>query len=70
MLGTELVSFKRSERRLNHTSRVCFAAETSDFAANQFTERNLGGFGGQWLALRVRRIFLTNESERLDKTAR
>jgi hypothetical protein len=64
MLETELVSFKRSERRLNHTSRVCFAVETSDFAANEFTEQNLKGFGGQWLALRVRRIFLTNESER------
>jgi hypothetical protein len=54
MLEAELVSFKGSERRLNHTSRVCFAAGTSDFAANEFTERNLGGFGSQWFALSVR----------------
>jgi hypothetical protein len=57
MLEAELVSFKGSKRRLNHTSRVCFAAETSDFAANEFTEfteRNLGGFGSQWFALSVR----------------
>jgi hypothetical protein len=62
MLEAELVSFEGSERRLKLTSRVCFAAGTSDFAADQFTEWNLGGFGGQWLALRVRQIFLTNES--------
>jgi hypothetical protein len=47
MLEAELVSLKGREKRLNHTSRVQFAAGISNFAASKFTERNLRGFGGQ-----------------------